>query len=175
MSDPALFTALPEGVASNAYFSPCRTWRYFLHRIWSQDHKLLMVIGLNPSMADEVRSDPTVTRCINHARRWGFGGLVMLNAFAVRGVNPKILTQAQDPVGIENDYWLRVLSQDIDVGRIVLAWGNHGLKFGRQGKVLECLRYAREELKCFGYTNEGAPKHPLYLKQDQPLRAWGER
>lgn len=171
MADKPLFS-LPQ--VSNAYFSPCRTWRYFLHRIWDPEKQLLLVIGLNPSTADETKNDPTVTRCVNHARTWGYGGLIMMNAFAIRGTDPAVLKKVGDPVGPENDYWLRVMSQDINVGRILVCWGNHGLKFDRQKKVLSVLDYAREELKCFGYTKEGAPKHPLYLKQDTPLRAWGE-
>lgn len=158
---------------SNAYFSPCRTWRYLLHRVWSLDHQLLLVVGLNPSTADEVQSDPTVTRCINQAKRWGYGGLIMMNAFAVVGTDPRVLKKVNDPVGPENDYWLRVMSQDVNVGRILLAWGNHGLKFDRQKKVLSVLDCAKEELKCYGYTKTGAPRHPLYLKQDTPLRTWG--
>lgn len=174
MTEPPLFPALSQFRVSNAYFSPCRTWRYFLHRIWEPEKQLLLVIGLNPSTADEMKSDPTVTRCMNHARRWGFGGLIMMNTFAVRGTDPAILKKADDPVGPENDYWLRLLTMDPQVGRILLAWGNHGLLFDRQRRVLPCLDRARVEPECFGYTQQGAPKHPLYLKQDQPLRIWGE-
>lgn len=163
-----------EYLVSNAYFSPCRTWRYFLHRIWNPDQTLLLVVGLNPSTADEVKSDPTVTRCINHARRWGFGGLIMMNTFAVRGTDPAILKKIDDPVGPENDYWLRLLSQDENVGRILFAWGNHGLMFKRQSRVVSIMERGRVEPECFGYTQQGAPRHPLYLKQTQPLRIWGE-
>jgi hypothetical protein len=53
---------------SEARFPSCRTWRYTLHRVWDEGRGLLMVIGLNPSTADEVKNDPTVTRCINYAR-----------------------------------------------------------------------------------------------------------
>lgn len=40
-----------------------------------------MVIGLNPSTADETRDDPTIRRCTGYARLWRFGGLLMTNLF----------------------------------------------------------------------------------------------
>ena len=152
-------------LVSNAYFSPCRKWRYFLHRVWAPEEQFLLVIGLNPSTADDLQPDPTVTRCINFAKRWGFGGLIMMNSFAIRGTDPKVLKKVTDPVGPENDYWLRVMTADAQVGRILLAWGNHGLLFNRQEQVLTLIRPHTEPV-CFGVTKEAAPRHPLYLKNE---------
>jgi len=38
-----------------------------------------MIIGLNPSTADENENDPTITRCINFAKSWGYGGVCVTN------------------------------------------------------------------------------------------------
>lgn len=146
---------------SDARFSPCRTWRYTLHRVWAERQGLLMVIGLNPSTADEVRNDPTVTRCVNYARAWGFGGLIMMNAFAVRGTDPRVLKETPDPVGPENDFWLAAMAGQ--ASRIVAAWGNHGLFRNRQEEVLNLIP---QEIYCLGVTKAGAPRHPLYLRRD---------
>jgi hypothetical protein len=146
---------------SEARFSPCRTWRYTLHRVWDEGLGLLMVIGLNPSTADEVKNDPTVTRCINYARSWGFGGLVVMNAFAFRATDPRVMKAASDPVGADNDSWLRRMAEGARL--ILAAWGNHGLWLDRQARVLSLIK---REVYCLGVTKAGAPRHPLYLKRD---------
>jgi len=50
-----------------------------------------MFIGLNPSTADETSDDPTLTRCINYAKYWGFGGVCMANLFAFRATKPSAM------------------------------------------------------------------------------------
>ena len=71
--------------ANGAAFSVCRTWRYALWRRWNVGLSCDMVafVGLNPSYADESINDPTIRRCINFAKDWGFEGIYMLNAYAL--------------------------------------------------------------------------------------------
>ena len=69
---------------SHATFSSCKKYRYSLFRIWDEDKPLVLFIGLNPSTADEKEDDPTIRRCINFAKQWGYGGLIMGNLFAFR-------------------------------------------------------------------------------------------
>ncbi len=57
-------------------------------RIWDES-KLCDVLGLNPSTADETEDDPTIRRCINFAKTWGYGGLCMTNLFAYRATQPR--------------------------------------------------------------------------------------
>ena len=45
---------------SGAVFSDCRKFRYALWRMWDEDKPLVMIIGLNPSTADEKVNDPTI-------------------------------------------------------------------------------------------------------------------
>jgi len=109
---------------SSAEFSPDRVHRYELWRTWDKSKGIAMFIGLNPSTADEIKNDPTVTRCINYAKKWGYGGMIMSNIFAYRATDPKIMKGATDPVGPDNDEWLVKSSKE--AGLIVAAWGNHG-------------------------------------------------
>jgi hypothetical protein len=150
-------------IHSDADFSLCRTWRYSLTRTWRADRGTIVFIGLNPSSADEVKNDPTVSRCIGFARRWGYGGMVMLNAFAYRATDPKDLKKAPDPVGPHNDYWILIQSFAADV--VVGCWGNHGRFRDRETRVVELV----PRLLCFGKTKLGCPKHPLYLPGDAKL------
>lgn len=152
-----------------ADFSPCRTWRYSLHRIWDHDALPLVVIGLNPSTADETADDPTVRRCQGFARSWGMGGLVMLNIFAYRATDPKVMKLAWDPIGPENNSALIELTKD----RMVLcAWGNHGAYRDRGAEVVRLLR--DRHIVHLGLTAGGFPRHPLYLRADlDPIRFKG--
>ena len=67
---------------SGAIFSSCRKYRYALWRNWDETKPCVMIIGLNPSTADENENDPTITRCINFAKSWGYGGVCVTNLFA---------------------------------------------------------------------------------------------
>lgn len=139
-----------------ALFSPCRTYRYALWRIWNMPLKPLCVIGLNPSTADECRDDPTIRRCLWYASDWGFGGLFMGNIFAYRATDPKVMKRVKEPVGWENDFWLRTLSQAS--GLTLGAWGNHGTWLNRSQEVSALL----PEVHCLKVTAQGQPIHPLY-------------
>jgi len=66
-----------------------------------------MFIGLNPSTADETKDDPTIRRCINYAKRWGYSGLCMTNLFALRATKPAVMKANPGPVGRENDYQIQ--------------------------------------------------------------------
>jgi hypothetical protein len=150
-------------------WSPDQLHRYALWRIFGTTipKKIFMVVGLNPSTADELLDDPTVRRCQTFARREGCDALLMTNAFSFRATLPKDMKAYFDPIGPENDAWLRRCA-DISVIKIA-AWGVHGKFLGRD----EAVRRLIPDLQCFGLTKEGQPKHPLYLRNDTPLEAYG--
>jgi hypothetical protein len=148
--------------ATTAVLSPSREYRYTLTREWNEARDILNVIGLNPSTADETQDDPTIRRCVGFARRWGFGKLVMTNLFAIRATYPAALYAAAEPVGPENDAYLRETARNVTA--IVCAWGAHGELHGRGAAVAKALTQAGVLLNVFGFTQNGQPKHPLYLK-----------
>lgn len=142
-------------------------YRYSLTRVWNVDPSVirprtLVVVGLNPSTADEKTDDPTIRRCMGFARSWGYDGLSMVNLFAFRSTDPTALKLlGRDPVGPENDRVLR----DVATGRRVLcAWGVHGAHQGRDRTVMKLL--AGADLVCLERTKGGHPKHPLYVRAD---------
>jgi hypothetical protein len=122
---------------TDAKLSDCRKYRYALWRTWDESKSYAVFVGLNPSKADETEDDPTIIRCINFAKEWGYGGLRMTNLFAYRATEPNEMMSAQDPVGSENDIWLKNLAKD--AGVIVAAWGNNGNYLGRSKEVLMML------------------------------------
>ncbi len=151
---------------SGAEFSPDRKWRYVLWRRWTSAKPMVAFIGLNPSTADEIMNDPTVTRCINYAKDWDYGGMYMLNLFAFRATDPKEMKAANDPIGVANDRTIIEYSNDSFI--TVCCWGNHGSFMERGHEVSELLNN-KTNLFCFGMTRQGEPMHPLYLKRDRQI------
>ncbi len=153
-------------------FSPCRKWRYTLPRMWkyfkSTPYKTIMFIGLNPSTADEVKDDPTVRRCIQYAKDWGYDGMYMMNIFAWRDTDPKGMKLQEDPIGVDNDNWLKTISERCE--QVVFAWGTHGSHKLRATDVIKMFPNAY----CLGKNKDGSPKHPLYLKKNLKLIKYNE-
>lgn len=155
---PALTLSDDKG----AEFSPCRTWRYALWREWDFGSRCNRVafVGLNPSTADETADDPTIRRCIRFAKDWGYDGLVMLNAYGFRATDPADLKAAADPVGPGNDEAIARLGRTVEM--VVAAWGVHCSTAREQ----EICKIIGRTIHCLGFTKDGRPKHPLYLRAD---------
>ena len=100
---------------------------------------LPLASGLNPytSLPDETNGDPTLTRCINFAKSWGYGGVCMANLFAYRATDPRDMKVARDPIGSNNDSWLTKLANDTEL--VVGAWGNDGSFLQRSNQVLKLI------------------------------------
>ena len=147
-----------ERMKTDAFFSPDRLHRYALWRTWDDTKPTAMFVCLNPSTADEVKNDPTVTRCIRYARDWGYGRFIMANIFAYRATDPTVMKAFPDPIGPENDAWLRRLADESAL--IVAAWGNHG-EFMERGRTVAALSPKMVALKV---NKSGHPSHPLYLR-----------
>lgn len=150
---------------SDAIISACAKYRYRLYRRWAKGKQALFVM-LNPSTADATEDDPTIRRCIGFAKREGCGGLVVVNLFAFRATSPADLMKAADPVGPENNghMWAAMATAD---GPIIAAWGAHGVFMDRDKDF--CRLIDGKAIYCLGKTMRGQPKHPLYIKADQPL------
>lgn len=151
----------------HAVFSDCGNFRYRLWREWGLGSPLLFVM-LNPSTADAFTVDPTIRRCIGFARRWGAGGITVVNLYGLRSTDPRALNVHPDPVGPDNDAVIgRVLSGD-GIARVVAAWGAHG-RADRVATVRALAAGAGVSLACLGRTKGCSPRHPLYVRGDADL------
>lgn len=147
---------------SSAVFDATGHYRYWLSRTWDPEGQAVNFMMLNPSTADQVRLDPTVSRCLSFAVRWGFGTLIVTNLFAWRSPDPSELRRVPDPVGPENN---RFLLQGVEESALrVAAWGVHGSLHQRDEAVLKLVESF--PLTLLGLTKHGAPRHPLYLRAD---------
>lgn len=148
-------------------FSLDRRYRYTLWRSWDISLPCCQFIGLNPSTADETKDDPTIRRCIEFSKRWGFGALCMTNIFAWRDTLPQNMKRSEEPVGLNNDHYLKEVARI--AGRTVAAWGNHGSHMNRGTRVKLMLTGENRSLLCFKLTKERQPEHPLYQPYEREL------
>jgi hypothetical protein len=144
-----------------AEFSTCLAYRYSLLR-WIKhcdQPRTVVFCGLNPSTADENKPDPTVTRCTNFAKDWGFDAYWMLNLFAYRETSRALMKKHPSPVGPRNDEVILRIAERADL--FVCAWGTDGVHLGREQQVLQLLRDV--DIHCLRLTKHGHPEHPLYM------------
>ena len=144
-------------------------YRYLLWREWNSSSKTVSFIMLNPSRADASFNDPTITRCINFAKSWGYGRLEVVNLFAYRTSKPSLLKQATEPIGKDNERHIIESVERSD--RIILAWGNHGMWQKQDLYILQLLGN-HNHLYSLGITKQGCPRHPLYLRRTIETQIW---
>lgn len=149
----------------DAVLSECSQYRYSLSRIWDETKPIIGFIALNPSTADHVEDDRTISRCINFSKLWGFGGFYMLNLFAYRATKPSDMMQSDSPIGSENNKYILELNNKVE--KIVVCWGDKGRHKSRAREVIKLL--SNNDLYCISINNSGEPKHPLYIKGDAKL------
>lgn len=116
-------------------------------------------VMLNPSTADADVDDPTIRRCIGFSRRWGFQAMSVVNLFAWRATEPRVLLDVPDPVGARTTAVLREAVADGEA--VVAAWGN--LPRALRPRAEQVLRWLPRETWTLGLTRAGQPRHPLYV------------
>lgn len=158
--------------SSSAVISDDGTYRYRLTRTWEPDAPELAWIMLNPSTADAEQDDPTIRRCISFAKSWGYGGIVVVNLFAARCTDPAGLCSFIDPIGPENEAYLRLETQ---FRTVVAAWGASVPHYWRHRPRAVLTQLQDRAVHHLGLTKDGHPRHPLYVKGDTPPTLWNDR
>lgn len=170
---------LQAGVQASAVY-PCKPgsvvhderYRVGLSRMWDSTLPRMAWVMLNPSVATADVDDRTVRKCQKFARSWGFGGIAVVNIFALRSANPIDLYRADDPVGPENDTMLNDVFSSSYIELVMAAWGVHGALHQR-GEVVKIMAHAHDrKLHVLGLTKDGHPRHPLYVRDVQPYEPW---
>jgi hypothetical protein len=155
-----------------AVISPGDTYRYLLKRTaesMAPMRSTALFVMLNPSTADAQLDDPTIRRCRGFAKLWDCNGLAVANLYALRSKEPAALWSHPDPVGPDNDDYLWNFAREC--GDVVCAWGSNA-RPERAARVASIMRDAGARLWCLGTTKDGSPRHPLYVRNDQPLIEW---
>lgn len=150
-----------DGSVSGCVLSTCGLYRYALWRIWEETLPLWMMALLNPSTATEEADDATITRSVRRAQQGGAGGLVVVNAGAIRETDPDKACAATDPIGPHNAAWVKALIPSCALH--IAGWGPKASLFGGD-RILECIfAEAGAQLHALKLTKDGFPQHPLYI------------
>ena len=145
-----------------------------------------MFIGLNPSQANSVINDKTLTRIINFSSRWNYKNIYVINLFGLISKSPSQLLKNKDPVGRNNDliilkvleFWRENINCDLWLG-----WGDKEKLYKRDRIVLKIIKvikdlskleskennYSRRVLS-LGVCKKGSPRHPLYMPNESFLK-----
>ena len=159
-----------------ATFSPDEKYRYALARIWDAHGALLVACCLNPSTATHEETDPTLSKWIHYARRDHYGGILLVNIAAWRATDPRELLRlvrvGLDPVGSHNQEVIRRALDRPLLGKAVAGWGAPKWKAIRPMIDRARSNGSSRAWHCLGVTQDGHPRHPLYLKNDAAIRPW---
>ncbi len=167
-----IYTQPTSNKTTDAVLSDCEKYRYELKRTWDDNKPKVMFIMLNPSTADAEQDDPTIRRCINYAKDWGYGGIYVGNLFAFRATDPKDLLRAEEPIGTDNLQYLKSMQAECEI--TICAWGNGDIVkklINKHNPDYNPLQQINNKIYCLELSNTGTPKHPLYLRKDlKPIK-----
>ncbi|GGL60328.1 DUF1643 domain-containing protein [Sporolactobacillus putidus] len=169
-----------ENIKSTAVFSEDQNheYRYLLTREWDSNKKKATVIMLNPSKATHLKFDTTIMNVHNFIIDYeneSYGSYSIVNLFAYRSTDPKLLVNRRQNFEMENDKFLKDAFDNSDI--IIIAWGRDFSKVNaitrreinaRISNVLEILRAYQNKIYIFWDGKEELinimPRHPVFLK-----------
>jgi hypothetical protein len=158
-----------------ADISPDGRYRY---RLWRGPEPRLGWIMLNPSTADADDDDPTIRRCRSFAAANGYTGILVVNMFAYRATDPRDLPDdATVATGPWNGAAIARAIRECDT--VVAAWGARYVPTIRRqradhagGTIRAIAARHGTRLVALGYTDDGAPRHPLMVPNGTPFVMW---
>jgi hypothetical protein len=149
----------PSWQVEATFDGPGGCWRYLLLHRWGPG-PLALYAMMNPSGADLHVGDATVMKTSRISMRLGYGGQIVVNACAYRGVQPKVLLTVADPVGPKNLATIERAARDASL--IVVAHGNLPPRLQHQADAMVAvLQRTTKPLHVLGLSGDGVPMHPL--------------
>jgi hypothetical protein len=150
-----------DPIDKGATFSVDGQQRYKLWRIWDRNQGLVLFVMLNPSKADAIDDDRTITKCTKLAKAWRYGGFYVGNLFAKRATNPMNLHEYLRINTVQDKRNERSLMEMREASKAaIVAWGNHASRYPEQVQSVLALIGNCSALRI---TKAGHPSHPLYL------------
>ncbi len=137
----------------------------------------LVVIGVNPSTANETKPDPTVRKVMGFAERNNCDGFIMLNLYPQRSTNFASVHQKRNEELHQNNLdAIKRYFDGFEELKVLVAWGNLASK---RTYLLDCFRDITSVLsennrkvswlQIGELTKSKHPRHPLYARYDLNL------
>jgi hypothetical protein len=155
---------LLPGVRAESVTSEDGQYRFRLERTWDARPRLVWIMcHPTPAAADE--DDRCLRKLQALTRRWQWGGIVVVNLFALRCSDVFALKQHCAPVGAHNDEHVLSAATDRATRAVVAAWGNNGRLFGRDDRVKAMLSDNGVPLWRMGgpLSRFGQPLNPMVM------------
>ena len=160
------------------YYPICKAEGEHRFVLEQEGENVLIVIGLNPSTADEKNADPTMQSVLRFVNRWGYDGFVMINLSSERCTIPQNMAKLLDfRKHKKNICFISKIAQKYPDADVLVAFGDNivireylPLCFFDIHKVLSSddrrwLHIGGPK----GMTAKGHPRHPLYAKVEDGL------
>lgn len=139
--------------------------RYVLRK---EGRKPLIVLGVNPSTANESQPDHTIRKVMGYADRGGFDSFIMLNVYPQRATNPSDLALELDPLlHQKNIECIASVLSAYPTGTLLVAYGNSiAVRPYLSACLNEILRIVAgyeglSVVQLGSLTHQGHPRHPL--------------
>ena len=139
-------------------------YRYAIERTWADDADRIGWVLLHPSIVSTTQ-DPSLHRCLEFARRWGFGSVELVYLYAMRTTDASIVRRAietlGEPVAVGPDTDARIVAACDRCTTLIAAWGNASFSKWRDRAVTSILRERHPNVLCLGRTHDGYPISPI--------------
>lgn len=139
-------------------------YRFYFARNWGG----VCFILLNPSFADDAKSDPTTKRCRELTEKLGHRSFEIVNLFVTRGGSSKDFVKFKTgEKKAEKKQWLKndkiILAAVERAAIVIVGWGDTAREIEngvRAKKVCVKLEKFGDKVFALGFTKSGSPKHP---------------
>lgn len=151
-------------IQSKAIFSIDRKHRYLLERCWDDRKKKATVIMINPSFADELKTDLSILKLMNFLIDHDYGTLRVVNLYAFISTDPSQLKKNPDAVGELNDQYIKESIENTDL--IIIAWGVERDKYKvRKNQLKMLLLNSKPTIKGFIDEEGRIGRHPSRINK----------
>lgn len=134
----------------------------------------LICFGINPSTANNIEDDPTISRIKKIVNENGKNGWVMLNLYPQRATNPDDMhKEADKDLLIKNTETIRAVFKAYPNALVLASWGDAIEKRPYLKDSLETILsidYDRQWVCRGELTAKGNPRHQLYVANNTPLK-----
>lgn len=140
-------------------------YRYYYRNIWDKDLPVVMFICLRPQNKEGKR-EYVIDSLIQYCQQIDYGGFYLCNLFAYITEKDHELTVVKDPVGKDNDMWIKKIAKRADM--VIFAWGVNG-KIQKRSKEVENMFSTSWALDI---APEGYPRYPLFIPYNPKLKSY---
>lgn len=134
----------------------------------------LICFGINPSTANDIEDDPTISRIKKIVKENKKDGWVMLNLYPQRATNPDDMhKEPNKELLLRNTEVVRSVFNAYPNALILASWGDAIEKRGYLRDSLETIisiDYDRQWVCRGELTAKGNPRHQLYVANNTPLK-----